>query len=139
MTEKISRQEALDKGLPGYYTSAPCDMGHDAFRNVETGDCVKCTSEHESEARYKAAERQILSRGRAKVMRYRTFYTGIPCRRGHDSPRLTSNGDCLKCADVRSDLNGKSPLVVGEFITHRDDLDAVRAFVEALRLARTIG
>ena len=33
-----------------------------------------------------------------------TYYTGVPCKNGHDAPRFTSNGNCVEC---RRDIKKK--------------------------------
>jgi hypothetical protein len=39
---KISRQEAIAKGLDRYFTGEPCKYGDVAERDVSTGACLKC-------------------------------------------------------------------------------------------------
>jgi hypothetical protein len=36
------------------------------------------------------------------------YYTGKPCRRGHDSKRYTSTRQCLECQYIRSAIYSKS-------------------------------
>lgn len=38
----ISRQEALDQGLPTYFTGKPCKHGHVAERRTANKTCVEC-------------------------------------------------------------------------------------------------
>lgn len=40
---------------------------------------------------------RIISKKQAKVLKYRIYFTGIPCRRGHISPRLVSCNHCVDC------------------------------------------
>lgn len=37
----------------------------------------------------------------AKQQKSKYYQTGVPCKHGHDSPRLTSNGACLGCRTSR--------------------------------------
>ncbi len=46
--EKISRDEALRKGLKRYFTGSPCKHGHTAQRFVSTGNCCACNNERAS-------------------------------------------------------------------------------------------
>jgi len=39
---KISRQEAIAKGVDRYFTGEPCKYGDIAERDVTTGACLKC-------------------------------------------------------------------------------------------------
>ena len=45
--DKISRQEAKNKGLKKYYTGVPCHKGHVSQRHVGNGDCVECRLEYQ--------------------------------------------------------------------------------------------
>lgn len=42
--EKITRKEAIAKGLSNYFSGKPCKRGHTAKRNVN-GNCLTCRSE----------------------------------------------------------------------------------------------
>lgn len=44
--EKLTRQQAAQKGLHRYYTGKPCRNGHDAERYTSTGSCVVCSREN---------------------------------------------------------------------------------------------
>lgn len=37
----------------------------------------------------------------AKQQKSKYYQTGVPCKHGHDSPRLTSNGACVGCRPLR--------------------------------------
>ncbi len=39
----------------------------------------------------------IISRDEAKARGLQTFYTGVPCKKGHDSERRVSNKMCVTC------------------------------------------
>jgi hypothetical protein len=41
-----------------------------------------------------------MARARAKEQGLTNYYTGIPCGRGHLSPRSVSGGTCLACSRV---------------------------------------
>lgn len=44
--EKISRTQAMKKGLKRYYTGRRCKHGHDSQRYVQSCSCVACNYEH---------------------------------------------------------------------------------------------
>ena len=39
----------------------------------------------------------ITSRKEARLAGESLYYTGKPCRKGHDSPRYVSSGQCVEC------------------------------------------
>jgi hypothetical protein len=44
MTEIITRQQAIEKGLKHYYTGIPCSNGHLSKRNVKNSMCCYCNN-----------------------------------------------------------------------------------------------
>lgn len=46
MPKLISRQVALEKGLPRYFTGNPCQRGHVAERYTQGCSCVACLQEN---------------------------------------------------------------------------------------------
>jgi hypothetical protein len=42
MPDLITRQEALSRGLPRFYTGVPCPHGHDCERMTSNGHCRMC-------------------------------------------------------------------------------------------------
>lgn len=44
----------------------------------------------------------------AKLLGYKHYFTGIPCKRGHISKRFTSTRQCFECQHIRSTAYGKS-------------------------------
>lgn len=38
-----------------------------------------------------------MTKNEAKILGRKSYHTGKPCGRGHDSPRQTSNGSCVAC------------------------------------------
>jgi len=55
--EKISRKDALEKGLTHYYTGNPCKHGHDSKRYTSTHSCVECVKNTEKDSRTRYRER----------------------------------------------------------------------------------
>lgn len=55
----------------------------------------------------------------AKELGDTRYYTGIPCHRGHDSWRKTSNGVCAKCASLLTNnkIKATNPIIIGEYRT----------------------
>lgn len=47
-------------------------------------------------------ERQIITRAEAKEQGLKRYFTGKPCRNGHDAEKYTSTGGCVKCAVARA-------------------------------------
>jgi hypothetical protein len=109
----ISRDEAVQLGLSRYFTGKPCSKGHIAYRRTANHNCSVCSNEqakarsqklrdnskltvtgnpkHEQPAREKARQEAIRSGAK-------TYFHGIPCKRGHVAPRHTSNGMCMDCS-----------------------------------------
>lgn len=50
---------------------------------------------------------KVISRKEAKAKGLTNFYTGRPCNRGHLSPRLVSNGNCIECGRHHYHKTGK--------------------------------
>jgi 5-methylcytosine-specific restriction endonuclease McrA len=44
---------------------------------------------------------QIILRAQAKAQALKQYYTGLPCKAGHLSPKLTVNGACVECSRLR--------------------------------------
>lgn len=44
----------------------------------------------------------LSSRSSAKTSQHKRYFTGLPCKHGHISDRLTSNGSCIECTKIRS-------------------------------------
>lgn len=42
-------------------------------------------------------DRDVITRREAHAKGLKRFYTGEPCKRGHDSERFTSSGACIAC------------------------------------------
>jgi hypothetical protein len=113
----ITRQEAKEKGLSRYFTGKPCTKGHIAERRVANHSCAVCSNEqskqyqkikrestdltatgnpkHEQPAR-EAARKAAIEKGE------KTYFHGIPCKRGHFAPRQTSNGYCMECLRLKN-------------------------------------
>lgn len=51
--------------------------------------------------------KKLISRKEAKEQRLTRFFTGIPCKQGHNEDRLTSSGKCLGCKRTREDKKYK--------------------------------
>ena len=112
MMEIITRQEAKEQGLKRYFTGEPCSKGHVAPRRTVNHSCSVCSNEqakayqqklrdnskltvignpkHEQPAREQARQEAIRSGAK-------TYFHGIPCKRGHIAERQTVNGSCMEC------------------------------------------
>jgi hypothetical protein len=81
----------------------------------------------------------IITRGESLALGRKRYYTGQPCKHGHDAQRFVSTGACVACNVVRSRLfaNSKNS-TAGRFVysLHPDDHAAALAYCQALDLAR---
>lgn len=44
---------------------------------------------------------KTITRKEAKAQNLTRYFTGKPCKHGHNSERFVSNGECVYCHDVR--------------------------------------
>lgn len=82
---------------------------------------------------------EIISRQDAAVQGRKRFYTGKPCKYGHDAQRFVSTGGCVACNAVRSQSFCRLSEANGEAFTykiHPDDYAALLACAQALDLQR---
>jgi len=81
----------------------------------------------------------IVTRMDAANAGLKRFYTGKPCKYGHDAQRFTTTGGCVACNAARSKLFAFAKNTErGKFVypLHPDDHAAARAYCQALDLAR---
>jgi len=87
-----------------------------------------------------------MERNEAAAKGLSTYNTGRPCVHGHDPIRYTANGICVACAKKN---NKKTRVVWSESLAlqardlarlsvrvHRDDLDAITAYINAANVMR---
>lgn len=89
-----------------------------------------------------------MDRKTAKSLHMMHYNTGNPCIKGHLSDRYTSTGNCVKCVNDASknyrttNKKQKMAAIVGDVIienrVHMRDVDALRAFVDALNRRRRV-
>lgn len=72
--KKVSRQAALSKGLPRYFTGKTCKHGHRAERFTSTSSCCACQDKHNKEYR-RTEKSKMVSRAR-----YDRIYREDPAR-----------------------------------------------------------
>lgn len=92
----------------------------------------------------KPSPSSIKTRKQAAADGDKLYYTGKPCRKGHDSMRYTSTGMCFECCraynhQFRADaLRLQNAKAAGAFLhmLHPDDHAAARAYCQALDIAR---
>ena len=60
----ISREMAIRKGLPRYFTGLPCRNGHVAERTLKKWECVTCKAEHDE--RYRQRHNAAIKKNQAK-------------------------------------------------------------------------
>lgn len=80
---------------------------------------------------------EIITRGDALAQGRKHFYSGKPCKYGHDSARFTSTGACMACNAARSKLFAQG-VAERNFVysLHPDDYAAALAYCQALDLQR---
>lgn len=52
---------------------------------------------------------ELISRHEAHAKGLKHFYTGVPCKRGHDAERFVANGNCTRCQVFSTPNKGKGP------------------------------
>lgn len=80
-----------------------------------------------------------IARNEAAAQGRKHFYTGAPCKYGHDSLRFTSTGGCMACNAARSKAFSRAVATNGKAFTynlHPDDVGAALAYCQALDLQR---
>lgn len=68
MTDYISRQTAIKKGLTQYFTGKPCCKGHIAPQSVH-GGCVVCNAERATTSEYKARRQRYYAANQKQIKR----------------------------------------------------------------------
>ena len=111
----ISKSEAKALGLQFFYTGVPCKRGHTSERYVSAGGCVTCHAEQSRRwyavpiLQTKANRRALRDEAKAAGLQY--YYTGLVCRKGHDSQRYTASGECVECGKEQNKRTAtKQPL-----------------------------
>ena len=82
---------------------------------------------------------EIITRAQAAAQGRKHFYTGKPCKYGHDSLRFTSTGGCMACNAARSKVFSQAVAAKGQAFTyhaHPDDHAALLAYAQALDIQR---
>lgn len=82
---------------------------------------------------------EIISRHDAAALGRKRFYTGKPCKYGHDAQRFVSTGGCVACNAVRSQSFCRLSEANGEafvYKIHPDDYAALLAYAQALDIQR---
>lgn len=80
---------------------------------------------------------EIITRAEAFAQGRKHFYSGKPCKYGHDSARFTSTGGCMACNAARSKLFAQAVAAsVFTYPLHPDDVAAALAYCQALDLQR---
>ena len=81
---------------------------------------------------------EITTRSEGLALGRKRYYTGKPCKNGHDAQRFVSTGACVACNVARSRLFANNSKTDGRFVytLHPDDHAAALAYCQALVLAR---
>lgn len=69
-----------------------------------------------------------------------TYKSDKPCKRGHNSERYTSTGNCVECHKRYANKfrSRHSLFKLIEIRAHPDDIEAITAYADALRIQREI-
>lgn len=91
---------------------------------------------------------EIIGREAARALEQSKFYTGRPCKHGHDAQRYVSSGACVTCQAILSRPARPAVIVPPDqeaigftaitIIVHHEDAKQLQDMAEALRLARQI-
>lgn len=96
---------ARENGDIFYFPGLECQHGHVAKRYVSCNRCYECAQNTALEIKRKNAERKaarpLSPRQIAKLNGDLHYFSGTPCKRGHDAPRFTNSGSCVVCARDR--------------------------------------
>lgn len=82
---------------------------------------------------------ELISRQDAAAQSRTRFYTGRPCRYGHDAQRYVSTGGCVACNAGRAQSFSRLAAVSGEAFSykiHPEDYAALLAYAQALDIQR---
>ena len=83
----ITRQEAIEKGLPYYYTGKPCKRGHIDKRHTQRKACFTC-------------DKILSQKSRARVKEQGAKFHGTPCEYGH-TLKYSSSRTCVECMRLK--------------------------------------
>lgn len=116
--ENHSKKRAAELGLVMYFNGHKCSRGHFSMRDTRTGYCLDCCMEalglnHDVVTEGPAATieaeivekpdtpiellSRVISREDAILNGANVYFTGYPCKKGHFSPRLIRNYECVEC------------------------------------------
>ena len=100
MMEIITRQEAIEQGLPHYFTGKPCKHGHIVERYCNGGGCIECSAEARNKfrnnAKYKRRSIGIFRLNEAKKLGLDFYDNGKPCKNGIFGMKKTKQeGKCF--------------------------------------------
>ena len=100
-------------GLPFYAPQRECKNGHFAPKRIANWACTSCevtndrrrktklVAERAEHAPKPAEPERVISRSAAQANGLPRYFTGMPCKRGHISPRLVQNKTCVACDSLR--------------------------------------
>lgn len=82
---------------------------------------------------------EIISRADAHAQGRKRFYTGKPCKYGHDSQRFVTTGGCVACNAARARAftdKGAGRSGMFSYPLHPEDFAAAHAYCQALDMQR---
>ena len=79
-----------------------------------------------------------ITRRDAHAQGLRTYYTGRPCKHGHDSPRYVSTGGCKACLQQFSDSIPPDTMLLPATRVHVDDHAYLRDLIDKVNAMRRL-
>jgi len=129
----------MEQGLVKYQPLHKCTYGHRSLRYTKSGACIACNRLRPT--RDKAADRRLQRRKRAEAIRngQSYYYTGVPCKNGHRTPRNVSNHSCQGCERDRARIRRRGN-ALERFVAyvHAEDIPVLQELVDALNMARKL-
>ena len=101
--ELSPRQKAIAAGEQWCMPTVddPCRSGHIALRRVNNGECQACTEKIAVRVGEKPIQNQypdmVIDAETAKLMGFKAYRTGKPCKRGHTGWRYIRTKACIQC------------------------------------------
>jgi hypothetical protein len=99
-----ARQTAIDNGEKWYTPSTPCKKCYGYHpRRVDNGQCSGCkpsTMQPRQQTDHGLPDDTIMSREDARLLRFKVYRTGKPCKHGHTGFRRVDNGGCVECMKI---------------------------------------
>lgn len=91
-SDKVTKKEALERGLKTYFTGLPCSRGHFAARMTSNSTCVVCLKDNR-----KRYDRENVEKHRARTYRH---YERFPEKRNANRERRAERKSAMRARCV---------------------------------------